>query len=512
MANYSDMPGPCSKRQDMYMFRERYAKDKDGNRVKEKVDVTLFGGAAGSGKSEIGVIDFLKYTDIPNFIGVITRRTTPQLHGPGGILTKCRRVFSKVYGPDECIWRAKDGKFVFPHSGAEIYLRHFEDERAADNWQGSEANLYYIDEATQFTKFMVQYIMSRMRNPSCPQVKPHLKMTCNPDESHFLKDWVVPYLQEDGTPDRSKDGWVRYFTFYDGDFVWGDSREELAKRYGIKEEDALSFTFISANVFDNPIVQEINPQYVSWLKGLRGVEKERLLNGNWYVREESSTYFNRDWCEEITYLDESEVLETVRTFDMAGTLPSDLNRSPDYTATVRMRKTKDGDYIVDDARRTRIRHGEWVSFILTCAENDPPNTRYYIPEDPNPMAKKANALLIKELIEAGLDARRIKTSNTGKLDRFRPFSAMAEIGGIKFLENCGIDYANNVINSNDFLYRELEVFTGQRRRGEAFHDDLADCCSDAFYVLASDSQHVGNIGGGLSGLSRQLKIPSNFPA
>lgn len=201
-----------------------------------------------SHNSEIGVIDFLKWTDIPNFIGVMTRRTTPQLTGPGGLLTKCKRIFSQAYEPDEYVWRAKDGKFVFHHSGAEIYLKHFENDAADVNWQGAEANLFYVDEGTQFTQHMIQYIMSRMRNPSCPEVKPHLKITCNPDADHFLRKWVEPYLLEDGTPDREKDGMVRFFTFSDGEFVWGDTKEELAERYQVTVDDVISFTYISANV------------------------------------------------------------------------------------------------------------------------------------------------------------------------------------------------------------------------------------------------------------------------
>lgn len=259
------LPGPCSQRQLMY--------------IQSEADVTLYGGAAGSGKSEIGVIDFLKYTDIPNFIGVMTRRTTPQLYGPGNILSKCKRIFSEAYDSSEYRWFAKDGKFKFFKSGAEIYLKHFENEQASDNWQGMEANLFYIDEGTQFTQFMVQYIMSRMRNPSCPEVKPHLKITCNPAADHFLRKWVEPYLHENGTPNRDKDGLMRYFTFQDGDFVWGDTPEELVEKYGIEKEDVLSFTFISANVTDNPVVQKVNPKYVSWLKGLKGVERARLLDG-----------------------------------------------------------------------------------------------------------------------------------------------------------------------------------------------------------------------------------------
>src|SRR5699024_2749807 len=70
-----------------------------------KVFITL-----NSGKSEVAVIDFLRYTDIPNFIGVISRRTNPQMKGPGGVLAKCRRVFRQAYDSDEFVWRERDGK------------------------------------------------------------------------------------------------------------------------------------------------------------------------------------------------------------------------------------------------------------------------------------------------------------------------------------------------------------------------------------------------------------------
>lgn len=464
------LPGPCSKRQAMYMFPEKYAKDKNGNKLNvDHIDVVLFGGAAGSGKSEIGVIDFLKYTDIPNFIGIITRRTTPQLQGPGGLLTKCKRIFSRAYKPDEYVWRAKDGKFVFK-SGAEIYLKHFENEQSADNWQGAEANVYYIDEASQYTQFMVQYIMSRMRNPSCPQVTPRLRMTCNPDNNHFLLEWVKPYLLEDGTPDRTQDGRVRFFSFYNGEFVWADDRETLENLYGIDQKDALSFMFISANVFDNPIVQKVNPQYVSWLKGLRGVERARLLDGNWYVREEGSSYFDRAWCEEVDYVDPSDIVKTVRSWDFAGSLKSDLNPSPDYTATVRMSLLKNGDYVITDVQRHRIKPGDWLEFVLQCSEDDPDGTVTYIPEDPNPAAKRSAMLFARDLSEYGFYVRRMKT-NQKKLERFRPFSSMAQNGGIKFLKGCAVDHENKIYNDLGFVYRELENFTGVRRRGEQGHDD-----------------------------------------
>lgn len=488
------LPGPCSQRQLMY--------------VESEADVTLYGGAAGSGKSEIGVIDFLKYTDIPNFIGVITRRTTPQLTGPGGMLTKCKRVFAQAYGPDEFTWRAKDGKFVFHKSGAEIYLKHFENDDADVNWQGAEANLFYIDEGGQFTQHMVQYIMSRMRNPSCPEVKPHLKITCNPDADHFLRKWVEPYLYEDGTPDRSKDGLIRYFTFLDGDFVWGNTKEELVKTYGVGEEDCLSFTFISANVDDNPILKKVNPKYVSWLKGLKGVERARLLEGNWYVREESSSYFSRNWVEEIQHVDESEVLYTVRAFDFAGELPSDLLPNPDFTASVRMRKMKDGMYVIDDIQRTRIRHGHWEKFVLDCSEIDPYGTLYVIPQDPGPAAKRATQMFCTRLIERGLMVKRESTTK-GKLDRFRPFASLAQNNGVQVLSGCGTDHFNNVRNTNDFFYEELEKFTGERSTATR-KDDLVDATASAFTALASKTTSLSGLSKGIISANSSIRDGNPF--
>lgn len=439
----------------------------------------------------------------------MTRRTTPQLVGPGGLLTKCKRIFSRVYKPDEYTWRAKDGKFVFHKSGAEIYLKHFENDQADLNWQGTEANLFYVDEGTQFTQHMVQYIMSRMRNPSCPQVQPHLKITCNPDESHFFKKWVEPYLTENGTPDRSKDGMVRYFTFQNGEFIWGDTKQDLVRNYGVDEVDCLSFTFISATVFDNKIIQQVNPKYVSWLKGLKGVERARLLEGNWFVREQGTSFFNRSWVEEIQSIDEKDVVATARTFDFAMTLKSDINRSPDYTASCRMRKLKNGMYVVDDMRRIRVRPGGWYDFVMQCAADDPVNTDYYLPIDPGPAARRGMELFAKELIEAGLFVRKISTSKS-KLERFRPFSAMCQNNGVQFLSNCGTDYENNFFNTNEFMYKELENFTGERKKGEMFHDDLVDTCADAFYVLASSRENIGNIGKQLTSFTQDMRVSNPF--
>lgn len=414
----------------------------------------------------------LKFVEIPNFSAIIVRRTTPQLKGPGGIFEKCKRIFSKVYTPGvDYKWMDKEGKFVFIKSGAQIYLRHFENEAAEDNYQGAEANLFVIDEGTQFTMPMIQYLMSRMRNPNCPQVQPHMKITCNPDEGHFLRKWVEPYLQEDGTPDRSKDGMLRYFTFYEGDFCWGDTVEDVMLKTGCDKADVLSFTFISSTVLDNPVVQKVNPKYVSWLKGLKGVLRKRLLEGNWYAREEGSSYWSRSWVTELTEPpDPSEIVKIVRAFDWAGKLPDEQNRSPDYTASVKMAKLKNGNFVVLDITRHRMRFGDWFNHAVELAKEDGKSCSIILPIDPNPHAKASTMMLARDLNAAGYTTY-TKRSSQGKLDAFRPFAASCQVGVVDFVKDCGRDFWNNVYNTNEFAYTELEMFTGKRKKGELGHDD-----------------------------------------
>lgn len=378
------------------------------------------------------------------------------MYGPGNVLSKCKRIFAQAYEPDEYTWRAKDGKFVFHKSGAEIYLKHFENEQASDNWQGIEANLFYIDEGTQFSQTMVQYIMSRMRNPNCPEVMPHLKITCNPNNSHFFRKWVEPYLKEDGTPDRSKDGMIRYFTFQDGDFVWGSSKQELMDLYGIEEDEALSFTFISANVFDNKIVQKINPKYVSWLKGLRGVERARLLDGNWHVSESGSGFFKKEFVTPVK-LFEQNIVSYCRAWDIAGSLPSDQLPDPDWTCGVLIAKTKQGRYIICDVVRFRARFGEVMQRIIQTAKEDPEGTQILLPQEPGQAGKAAGQMMIKELVEEGFPSR-MRPSNKSKVVRFQPFAASAEAGLVDYIEG----------EWNEKYFFELEQFDGSRKN----KDDL----------------------------------------
>lgn len=326
-------------------------------------------------------------------------------------------------------------------------------------------------------------------------------MTCNPDPDWFALEWIKPYLLEDGTPNREMDGVIRYFKREGNDLVWASTREELEEVYGTGEDSGIqSFSFISANLLDNIPLMKADPGYLGRLKSLPYVQMMRDLYGNWYIRPSGSNIMKREWfVEQPDYPSASDIVKTVRAFDFAGSLKSDSYPSPDYTACVKMAKLKDGTYIILDVVRTRVLFGDWVKFILDCCANDEPNTDVVIPIDPNPSAKAASDLLARTLTEHGLYVRRFRATNK-KIDRARPFASMLMNGGVRIVKGCCTDLENNTYNDNNFFYREIDSFDGERRKGENGHDDMVDGASDSFMALAQKT-YIPNIGSALSSLN-----------
>ena len=142
-----------------------------------------------------------------------------------------------------------------------------------------------------------------------------------------------------------------------------------------------------------------------------------------------------------------------------------------------MGKLKNGEYVILDATRTKIRYGDWPAHILENARRDGTRVEVVFPIDPNAASQGATRELIKL---CAIGCGRITTTRAliNKLDRFRPFSTMSQNGLVKVVKGCSNDLWNKIENDNEFsilsLRRLMAVAGG--------HDDLADCCSDAFYV------------------------------
>lgn len=432
-----------------------------------------------SSKSYVGLMRHLRFVHDPDYRGFCIRKNSTAIMKAGGLFEQAMRLYQKAgYAVER---KTKDQKIVFP-SGASISFSHYENDGAGDLYQGLEMSSAFYDEGTHAEEAHLWWLFSRLRTEA--KMEPCMWVSCNPDPDSFLFDWVKWWLYPEGhekygLPDPEKNGLTRWLLRIQGDLVWGDSWEELYEKYKKPELDKdhedqvrpISFQVLLGNISDNPTLMKSNPNYKASLEALPDVERRRLLLGDWTARETGSTYFQREWCKELTEEPPaSEILRTVRAYDFAGTLKSSSNPSPDYTACARISKLKNGDYFVHDVQRTRILYGDWEKFILENAQRDGFNTEILIPLDPGASAKVATSLLTRGISEKGYRVRTLKTTQS-KLDRFRPFSSLAMNGHISFLKGCGYDYENKADGDNSFVYRELEAFTGKRRGGEMGHDD-----------------------------------------
>ena len=166
------------------------------------------------------------------------------------------------------------------------------------------------------------YLLSRIRSEARG---PHIEIcTCNPHPDSCLLKFTNWYLDQDtGIPIEEKSGTTRYFAQYRGDLVFGDTREELVEKYG--DVNPMSYTFISANIYSNPVLMNRQPEYVTKLENLKRSERDRLLYGSWYARETASKYFKREWLSFVDYPELSAV-KRVRCWDLAGSVVSEVNR------------------------------------------------------------------------------------------------------------------------------------------------------------------------------------------
>lgn len=494
--------GPQSK------FQENY--------LQSNARILVAGGAAGSSKSHIGLMRHLRWMHDPLYRGFCIRKNSTAIMKSGGLFDAAVHLYSQV---DDIKIKMKDQKIVFS-SGASVSFSHYENDKAGQLYHGLELSNVFYDECTHASESHIWWLVSRLRTKA--NLDPSIWLSANPDPDSFLFDWVKWWLYPEGhekygMPDPEKNGVMRWLLRKEGVIFWGDSKEEMVVRYGNpnlpidhpKQVKPLSFQVILGTIYDNPYLIENQPEYLASLEALPDVERRRLLLGDWTARESSSTHFLRSWCrEEIQEPPKSEIIKTVRAYDLASTLKSESNPSPDYTATCKVSKLKNGEYFVHDVQKIRIRFGDWKSFILSNAVKDGYDVDIVLPLDPGAAAKAATGILTREISEEGFRVRTLQTTKS-KLDRFRPVSSLAQNGHIVFLKNCGTDHENKILNDNNFVYKELEGFTGLRKSGESGHEDIVDSLSDAVAILASKIQ-IPNFMSGLQASDSILKTNNPF--
>ncbi len=178
----------------------------------------------------------------------------------------------------------------------------------------------------------------------------------------------------------------------------------------------------------------------------------------WNVNPQGAGYFQRDWVE---FVDRSQVpkrIKSIRCWDLAGSVKSELNADPDSTAGVYLSLCEDGNFYVESAKELIARPAGVASLIQETASLDGKNVPIGIPQDSASGGIIQYEHYARPLILNGFKVKRMKSGNKGKLERFTGFSNAAENGMVKIVR----------APWNDKYIKQLEDFDPERRRQ---HDD-----------------------------------------
>lgn len=457
-------------------------------------DVVIYGGAAGSGKTFLGLLKVLLGTEDPKFNGIVFRRNATVIRD--GIWAEAK----SMYKPWKPHIQEQPMRMVFDGDGAVVKFNHLEyDKDAEKDHQGKQYSLVVFDEGTHFSEYQVTYLMSRLR--SAAEGNSQMFITCNPDPDSFLCKWIEWWLDKDGYPDPDKCGKKRYYCRVNGEMKFADTEEELKEKYYDylvvlnRNTGEYIYTppktmcFIGGTIFDNPALIQANPQYLSELNSLPDIERARLLDGNWFVRPEGSSLYSRNWLKVTDRLPTGVV--GCRAWDKASSDVSDTNRYPDYTASTKMYKDRNGYfYIVGDHHpdvhdkrdpdvlgRFRETPGKRDELMLKQAEYDGKDITVVLPKDPGAAGVTEFTQSAKQFITKGYRVQKDPAHNQlSKRTKYGPFSSACENGLVYILPN-----TFNTATLEHF-HKENEAFDGERST-KLRKDDIPDSCSSAFNYL-----------------------------
>lgn len=245
-----------------------------------------YGGARGGGKSwAVRSKSVLLGGNYPKIRMCIVRRTYPELE------ENHIGFFRDQFLP---LGRYNESKHKFRFkNGSTITFRYCKSDKDLETFQGSEFDVIFIDEATQFTEHQLKYIASCCRGAND---FPHrVYYTCNPGGVGH--------------------GYIK--------------RIFVDKKY-LPNENPDDYEFIQALVYDNKVLMEKDPTYVAILKNLPPKLRKAHLDGDWNIFEgqffedfmdRPEHYEDRLWTHVIEPFEPPKEWQIYRSYDFGYAKP-----------------------------------------------------------------------------------------------------------------------------------------------------------------------------------------------
>lgn len=228
-------------------------------------DETLFGGAAGPGKTEwLMEYGIMQMEMFPGNRGIIFRRVFPSLNR--SIIPRLKK---KLKGRAK--WNANEHTFTFDNDSVlECGSLQYADD--VYNYQGTEYGWMGFEELTEFLEEQYEHMLTRLRAPA-DRVRPHVCSTTNPGGSGHRwvkRRFIKPDPKEDLEQDQEKPAPMR---------VW---RPRIVPGRHDPEFPPGTRVFVPATHQDNPKLLERDPTYISRVRAVskRGL-RLALEHGDW---------------------------------------------------------------------------------------------------------------------------------------------------------------------------------------------------------------------------------------
>lgn len=164
-------------------------------------DIIGYGGAAYGGKS-YGLLILARVAAelLPGVQIAYFRRTYPELDGPGAAFQKSHEIFGGAASNS-------DGgrEWNFPN-GSTFYFRHCQNEGDVYNYQSQQIDILLLDEATHFSWFIVDYLLTRNRvSGDIQNFRPFAVLPSNPGNvGHVWYSQIFDVENKQGEHERVK--------------------------------------------------------------------------------------------------------------------------------------------------------------------------------------------------------------------------------------------------------------------------------------------------------------------
>lgn len=391
------------------------------NNLKE----VLYGGAAGGGKSVAQLMGALQFVDIPGYSAILFRKTYADLSLPGALIDMSKQWLMRWVEAKEVHWSEKEKKYTFP-SGATVSFGYLESANDCYRYQGAEFQYIGMDEVTHIDPSNYRYLFSRLRRTKDLNVPLRFRATANPG---------------------------------------GEFGEYYYQRFFIEGPEK-GRVFIPAGLDDNPYLDD--EAYREALDELDPIERERLLNGNWEIKQ-NGDLFNRHWFQIVPASEVPTAAQRVRFWDLAATDPKKKKqksrsgqREPDYTVGFKLAKYQ-GMYWIEDIYRAQISPKEAERVIYSTAQQDGFSCAIRMEQEPG----SSGAITIDKYQRDVLSGYNFLgvTSTGSKVERARVASAAAEGGLVLVSDKC-----RHILD----FFDEADLFP------YGMHDDTIDGFSGAF--------------------------------